>query len=200
MFRAVTVAVVIVLIGGAFACARLSKEVLEEASRTTKEFLLGPEDVLEVVVWRNQDLSRQVVIRPDGMISLPLIGDVKASGLTANQLAEEIAKRLKEFKETPSVSVSVKEVNSYYVYVLGEVTKPGKYPLKSYTTVLQAISLAGGFTPYASKNMMQVVRNSANGEGRPHEIRIPVKYDDIVSGTGSLGNFYVRSGDTIVVP
>jgi polysaccharide export outer membrane protein len=184
----------------ALGCAATPRAVLEEANRPAKGFVLGPEDVLEVVVWKNQELTRQVIVRPDGMISLPLIGDVPASGLTANELADEIGLRLKTFKEHPTVSVSVKEVNSYIVYLLGEVTKPGKYQLKSYTTVLQAIAMAGGFTPFASKNRMHVLRNGQNGGGAHHEMRIPVKYDELVSGTGSVGNFYLRSGDTIVVP
>lgn len=106
-----------------------SKPVVVEKERTlqTKDFVLGPEDVLEVTVWRNADLTKTVVVRPDGMISLPLIGDLRASGLTANQLAGEIAKRLSEYKDNPTVAVNVKEINSYSVYVLGEVTKPGKY-------------------------------------------------------------------------
>lgn len=179
----------------------LSKEVSEALSRPlSKEFLLGPEDVLEVTVWRNQELSRQVVIRPDGLISLPLIGDVKASGLTANQLAERIAKLLKEFKENPAVSVTVKEINSYFVYVLGEVGKPGKYQLKSYTTVLQAIAMAGGFTIFASKNKIQVVRNMSNGDMQPHEVRIPISYKELVSGSSEVGNIFLKSGDILVVP
>jgi len=98
------------------------------------------------------------------------------------------------------VTVSVKEVNSYNVYVLGEVAKPGKYQLKSHTTVLQAIAMAGGFTIYASKNKMQVVRNSLNGDGRPREMRIPARYDDLVSGKGELGNFILKAADIVVVP
>ena len=199
MNRITTIAMTIVLIA-AGGCSGTPKAVLEEANRPAKGFLLGPEDVLEVVVWRNQELSRQVVVRPDGMISMPLIGDVPASGLTANELADEIGLRLKAFKEHPTVSVSVKEVNSYNVYLLGEVGKPGKYQLKSYTTVLQAIAMAGGFTPFASRNRIHVLRNSPNGGGTTHEMRIPVKYDELVSGTGIVGNFYLRSGDTIVVP
>ncbi len=176
-------------------------EVLEELNRPhPKDFLLGPEDVVEVTVWRNQDLSRTVNVRPDGMISLPLIGDIQASGLTAAQVSEKISKRLTEYKENPSVSVSVKEINSYHIYVVGEVTRPGKYPLKSYATVLQGISLAGGFTQYASKNRMAVVRSVRNGTGNERQIRIPVSYDDLVSGRGAVGNFRLMSGDTIVVP
>lgn len=163
-------------------------------------FLLGPEDVLTVTVWRNQDLSKEVVIRPDGMISMPLIGDVPAAGVSTDVLAKRIAERLVEFMGNPTVSVQVKEVKSYYIYVVGEVTKPGKYPLQSYATVLQGISLANGFTPFASKNKMHVVRMVKNGTGRMEEVRIPVGYDDLVAGKSKVGNFILRSGDTIVVP
>lgn len=184
-----------------FGCATVSREALDEAARpVSKEFLLGPEDVLEVTVWRNQDLSRTVVVRPDGKISLPLIGDVQASGLSAAQVAAKIAARLTEFKENPNVSVSIKEVNSYFIYVLGEVLKPGKYPIKSYATVLQGVSLAGGFTLYASKNKMQVIRTLTNGDGNENQLRIPVPYNELVSGKGEIENFVLKSGDTIVVP
>jgi len=192
-------------IGGAVmllaACAEIPHEALEEVNRPlVKEFFLGPEDIVEVTVWRNQDLSRTVVVRPDGMISLPLIGDVQASGQTAAQVSERISKRLSEFKENPSVSVSVKEINSYFIFVVGEVMRPGKYPLKSYATVLQAVSLAGGFTQYGSKNKMAVMRSTHNASGDERQVRIPVRYDDLVSGKGKVGNFRLLSGDTIVVP
>jgi polysaccharide export outer membrane protein len=191
-----------IMIGLMIGCAAVpNKEALDEAAKpVSKEFLLGPEDVLEVTVWRNQDLSRTVVVRPDGKISLPLIGDVQASGLTAAQVAAKIAARLTEFKENPNVSVSIKEVNSYFIYVLGEVLKPGKYPIKSYATVLQGVSLAGGFTNFASKNRMAVLRTVTNGDGEQRQIRIPVPYDELVSGKGAIENFVLKSGDTIVVP
>lgn len=164
------------------------------------EFLLGPEDILVVNVWRNQDLSREVVIRPDGKISLPLVGDIQAAGMTANVLAKRIADGLTEFMPNPTVSVQVKEVNSYYVYVLGEVSKPGKVPLKSYATVLQGISLAGGFTTFASRNKIHVLRVVPNGQGQPKQIQIPVPYEDIIQGKNSEGNFFLKAGDVIVVP
>lgn len=184
------------------ACAEVPSEALEEVNRPlAKDFFLGPEDVVEVTVWRNQDLSRTVVVRPDGKISLPLVGDVQANGLTASQVAEKISKRLSEYKENPSVSVSVKEVNSYFIYVVGEVIRPGKYPLKSYATVLQGVSLAGGFTPFASRNKMAVVRLIKDGKGgEERQIRIPARYDDLAMGRGEIGNFRLLSGDTIVVP
>ena len=178
----------------------LDREAIEEASRGGNDFLLGPEDVLEISVWRNQDLSRkEVVVRPDGKISMPLIGELVASGLDANQLANLISERLKEFKERPSVSVSVKEVNSYSIYVLGEVAKPGKYQLKSHATVLQAVAVAGGFSIYAAKNKMQVLRRLGK-EGKPKEMRIPARYDDLVSGEGEIGNFILKTGDVVLVP
>ena len=164
-------------------------------------FLLGPEDELEITVWKNLELSRVTTIRPDGLISLPLIGDIQAAGLTADSLAQQIAERLKQyFATTPAVSVSVKTINSYSVYVLGEVAKPGKYQLKSYITVLQAISMAGGFTIYASKNKLQVLRVTENGDHKRKEIRIPLRYSDLVSGQSEPGNIVLYSGDTVVVP
>jgi len=164
------------------------------------DFLLGPEDVLIVTVWKSQDLSREVVIRPDGMISMPLIGDLPAANLTANNLAKHISDRLTEYMASPIVSVQVKEVNSYFIYVLGEVTRPGKYPLKSYANVMQGISLAGGFNPFAKRNKIKVLRVTDSASGEKHQISIPVQYDDIVKGNAMLGNFYLRSGDVIVVP
>jgi len=189
------------LLGLPIGCATVSKEALDEAAKpVSKEFLLGPEDVLEISVWRNQDLSRIVVVRPDGKISLPLIGDIQASGLNASQVAAKIAARLAEFKENPNVSVSLKEVNSYFIFVLGEIQRPGKYPLKSYVTVLQGVSMAGGFLPFASPSQMQVIRNRTSENGKESQLRIPVPYNDLVAGKGGIGNFILKSGDTIVVP
>jgi polysaccharide export outer membrane protein len=164
------------------------------------EFLLGPEDVLIVTVWKNQDLSREVVIRPDGMISMPLIGDVPAANVTANNLAKRISDRLTEYMASPIVSVQLKDVNSYFIYVLGEVVKPGKYSLKSYANVMQGISLAGGFSQFAKKSKIKVLRVIGSGSGEKHQIEIPVQYDDILRGNATIGNFYLRTGDVIVVP
>jgi polysaccharide biosynthesis/export protein len=203
MFGATTVHVVVItaLLGSVVGCFETTGDIVEEAGNSQKDFLLGPEDVLDIVVWKNDDLSQKaVVVRPDGKISMPLIGEVMAGGLTANQLASQIASRLKEFKERPTVTVSVKEVNSYYVYVLGEVSKPGKYQLKSHATVLQALAVANGFTIYAAKNKMQVIRNVQTEDGTLHEIRIPARYDDLISGRGELGNFFLKTGDVVVVP
>ena len=164
---------------------------------STGDYKIGSEDVLEVIVWKNPDLSKVVSVRPDGKISLPLIGDVVADGRTVAQLKKELEARLKEYKESPNVSVVVQQVNSYGVYVLGEVAKPGRYQMKTYTTVLQAISTAGGFTLYAAKNKMFVLRKSSNTGA---EIRIDVSYNDIVSGGDASQNILLIPGDTVVVP
>jgi len=164
-------------------------------------FLLGPEDELEITVWKNLDLSRTTTIRPDGLISMPLIGDIQAAGLTADALAQRITERLKQyFATTPAVSVIVKTTNSYSVYVLGEVVKPGKFQLKSYVTVLQAISMAGGFTAFASKNKLRIVRVIEDAGHKRKEVHIPLRYDDLVNGRGEPGNIVLVNGDTVVVP
>lgn len=163
----------------------------------TKDYIIGPEDVLEITVWRNQDLSKVVAVRPDGRISMPLIGDVNAVGRTPSQLTEEIASKLKEYKENPSVAIVVKEVNSYAVYVLGEVQKPGKYPLKSKTTLLQGITMAGGFTQTAARNKLVVFRFVDGASG---DERIKASYDDIVLRDGYRQNIELKPGDTVVVP
>jgi polysaccharide biosynthesis/export protein len=177
-------------------------DVIAEAnSATMKQFLLGPEDVLEIRVWRSEDLTQKdVVVRPDGKIAMPLIGDVDVSGRTASEVAAQIAGLLKVYKENPSVSVKVKEVNSYHVYVLGDVAKPGKYQLKSLATVLQAIAVAGGFTPYAAKNQMQVRRTVVGQDGHSKQLQIPARYDDLVSGKGEIKDFVLKAGDVVVVP
>jgi len=169
----------------------------------TSDYIIGPEDVLEIIVWRNADLSKVVTVRPDGKISLPLIGDVEATGLTPSQLTQKIVERLKQYKETPTVSVILQQVNSYAVYVLGEVTKPGRYSLKSKTTLLQALTNAGGFAPLAARNKIVIFRwaEGQNGQNGPTgEIKLKASYDDIVLRDNSPQNVVLRPGDTVVVP
>lgn len=161
------------------------------------EYLIGPEDVLEIVVWRNTELSRQVTVRPDGRITLPLIGELPAAGLTPEKLRAEIVERLKEYQQSAVVaSVIVQSVNSYRVYVLGQVQVPGSYTLKSRTTVLQALSLAGGFSQFASRNKIVLIRKRADGL----DDKIQVKFNDLVYDEESRANEYLLPGDTIFVP
>jgi polysaccharide biosynthesis/export protein len=160
------------------------------------DYKIGPEDVLDISVWKNADLSKTVTVRPDGKISLPLIGDLEAAGHTAAQLKEEIVVRLKKYQETAVVSVIVQAVNSYRVFVVGEVKTPGPYLLKTRTTVLQAIAMAGGFTQFASKNKMVLVRPKGDGSDE----RIRVSFDDLVYGGDRQENLILKAGDTIFVP
>lgn len=142
----------------AVGCAGPSAEVIAEANSAKEDFVLGPEDVLDITVWRSEELTQKgTVVRPDGYISMPLIGEVAVSGRTAKELAADIAEALKHYRENPLVHVKVKEVNSYYVYVLGDVAKPGRYQLKSHATVLQAIAMAGGFTPMLRRTICTYV-------------------------------------------
>ena len=163
----------------------------------TPDYIIGPEDVLEITVWKNADLSRQVQVRPDGRISLPLLGDISAVAKTPVQLTEEISAGLRAYMENPTISIMVKEVNSYQIYVLGEVSKPGKYPLKSKTTLLQGITVAGGFTAMAARNKIVVFRFGKDGEGLT---KLKASYDDIVVRDGSNQNIELKPGDQIVVP
>lgn len=197
--------VISAILWSGFGCATpppVTPDVIAETKSADKsQFILGPEDVLEIGVWRSEDLTqKEVVVRPDGKIAMPLIGDVEVSGRTARELAAHIEERLKVYKESPSVSVKVREVNSYFVYVLGDVVRPGKYSLKSNTTVLQAIAMAGGFTPYAAKGNMQVRRTVVGKNGESSEFKIPAHYDQLVSGEGQIKDFVLKTADVLVVP
>lgn len=182
----------------AFSTASYAAEApKKESVQPPPDYVIGPEDVLDVAVWKNTDLSRVVTVRPDGMISLPLIGDVKAAGLTPTQLKDSIVAKLKEYQETATASVIVQAVNSYRIYILGEVRAPGTYLLKSKTTILQAISMAGGFTQYASENSIVLIRhNSVTGAEERHDIR----FKDLVYNKGLKSDKILSPGDTIFVP
>jgi polysaccharide biosynthesis/export protein len=158
------------------------------------EFQLGPDDVIEVFVWKEPELSTTVVVRPDGKVSLPLIGELPTSGKTAMQLQKEIGEKLTQYVSEPVVNVMVKEVNSAKVSVLGEVKTPGIYKIKDRATVLDAIAQAGGFTEYAKRNKVTIIRPASTGEQK----RIKLNVDDqIKSPKGDL--FYILPYDKIYV-
>jgi len=164
------------------------------ASQAGPEYRLGPEDGLRISVWENRELTLDVVIRPDGKISFPLIQDVQAEGLTAAELAAAIHNRLQSYIKDPQVSVIVTQVNAPKVFIIGNVTRPGPYPLRSETSILQALSLAGGFTQFASLRNIKLVR----GTGAKQEVR-KVNYYNLIEDGGE-GNYLLKPGDTIVVP
>jgi polysaccharide biosynthesis/export protein len=161
------------------------------------DYQIGPQDVLEVLVWKNEALSKVVTVRPDGKISLPLVGDVQAAGLTAAQLNQDIAEKFKTYyKEAPQVSLIVQQVNSYVIYILGEVQHPNQYVVKRGTTFLQAISLAGGFTPYASTNNILIFRK---GDENTSQVAFKIRYKDIFAGKYEENNILLKPDDTIII-
>src|SRR5262245_26243515 len=158
-------------------------------------YKIGPQDVLRVDVWKETEISRSVPVRPDGKISLPLLNDVQAAGLTAMELANTISEGLKKFINNPQVTVSVSEINSRRVYVTGEVNKPGAFPLLPNMTVLQALTSAGGFTQFARTKNIYVLRGE-NGK----QVKHPFNYKDVINGKKPEDNIALQPGDTIVVP
>lgn len=169
------------------------------------EYRIGPEDVLFISVWKNDALTRAVNVRPDGRISLPLLNDVEAAGLTPAELRDLLAKKLVDYIPAPEVAVIVTDVRSFKVSVMGEVARPGRYELKSWHTVLDVLAMAGGFTPFAARSRIVILRP----EGQTMK-RIPFNYntvsaDGVLSrilnaGGGDQANFYLRPGDIVLVP
>jgi polysaccharide export outer membrane protein len=158
-------------------------------------YIIGPDDQLSVVYWREKDMSADVVVRPDGLISLPLLNDVQASGLTPEQLRAAITKGATKFVEEPTVSVVVKAINSRRVFITGQVAKPGPYPLGAPTTVLQLITIAGGVAEYADKDKIIVLRNE-NGK----QTTFKFNYEHVTKGKNLAQNIELKPGDTVVVP
>jgi polysaccharide export outer membrane protein len=146
-------------------------------------------------VWKEAEISRSVPVRPDGKISLPLLNDVQAEGLTAMELSNVITEGLKKYITSPQVTVSISEINSRRVYVTGEVTRPGAFPLLPNMTVLQALTSAGGFTQFARTKKIYVLRSES---GKP--VKHPFNYNDVVKGNRQEDNIVLQPGDTIVVP
>jgi polysaccharide export outer membrane protein len=172
------------------------------AASCLAEYVIGQEDVLEIAVWNNTTITRTIPVRPDGKISLPLIDDVQAAGLTAMELRDRLAQALTKYIPTPSVSVIVREVHSFKVTVIGQVKTPGRYELKDRATVLDLLAMAGGLTDYAARDRIVVLRQDA-GTTR----RMRFAYENVASINGSKNgskggdeNFCLRPADIIFVP
>jgi polysaccharide biosynthesis/export protein len=160
------------------------------------DYVIGPDDVLQILYWREKDMSAEVTVRPDGMITLPLLNDVQAGGLTPDQLRDKINELSKKFlKEDPTVTVAIKTINSRKVFITGSVAKPGPYPLTSPTTVLQVIAMAGGLTEFANQSKIAVMRQE-NGK----LVRYPFNYKDVAKGKNLEQNIELKPGDTVIVP
>lgn len=158
-------------------------------------YVIGAQDILSVNVWKEPDLSSSVPVRPDGKISLPLLNDIQAAGLTPMQLADSINEKLKKFISAPQVSVVVTAVNSQHIYILGEVARPGAMPLLGDMTILQAISNAGGLSPFANAKGIYVLRTE-NGTQQ----RFAFNYKQAIKGGAGAQDIALKAGDTIVVP
>jgi polysaccharide export outer membrane protein len=160
------------------------------------EYRIGPEDVLQISIWKNEAMSRTVPVRPDGKITLPLLNDVDAAGLTPMEFRDLLIKKLTEYMPAPEVSVIVVDPKSFKVSVMGEVPKPGRFELRSRTTVLDMLALAGGLSQFASRTKIVVLRP----DGTKGMKRLPFNYNKAVSAGGEQENFYLQSGDILVVP
>lgn len=159
-------------------------------------YIIGADDVLAINVWKEPEVSRTVPVRSDGKISLPLVGEVQAGGMTPKQLESQIAKNLENYISEPEVTVIVQEAKSQRFNILGQVSKPGSYQLTNSTTVLDAIAMAGGFRDFAKSKSIYVLRPQANGD----ELRLPFNYKEVIKGEGRSQNVKLQPHDTVVVP
>ncbi len=159
------------------------------------EYRVGESDMLQISVWKEPDLSKIVTVRPDGMISLPLIGEVKVIGMTSSEIQDVVAGKLKAYLLNPRVTVEITEIKSRRVFITGEIVRPGLYPLAGPTTVLQLIAQAGGFTPFAKRKSIVILRQ-VNGQ----QHKFPFNYSNVVHGRAADQNIALAPGDTVVVP
>ena len=169
--------------------------VTQKVATQDPNYIIGAQDVLDISVWKEPEVSRVVPVRPDGRISLPLLNDVQAAGMTPSQLAAQITASLKKFVTDPQVTVIVTAINSQRVYILGEVTRPGAFPMLPGMNVLQGLSSAGGFTQFAKTKSIYVLRME---DGKQQ--KYPVNYKEVISGKRPEQNISLKAGDTIVVP
>jgi polysaccharide export outer membrane protein len=165
------------------------------AAAGTPAYLIGPGDVLNVSVWKEDGLQKEVLVRPDGGLSFPLVGDLVAGGKSVAQLQAALADKLKKFIPDPVVTVSVLKINDNKIYVVGKVARPGEFIPTQYVDVMQALAMAGGLTTYAKSNDIIILRRE---KGR--EVAIPFEYDDVAGGENLGQNIILKSGDVVVVP
>jgi len=182
--------------GGPVADPSASKAVDKTGKTSDSDYVIGAEDVLAVNVWKEPDMSRVVPVRPDGKITLPLIGDIQASGMAPKELQANIENGLKAFVAAPEVTVIVQEVKSVKFNIVGEIARPGSYPLTSSMTVLDAIAVGGGLRDFAKASHIYVLRSSNDGT----HSKLPFNYKQVIGGKNLAQNIELRSGDTIVIP
>src|SRR5262245_45772179 len=159
------------------------------------DYIIGPDDQLTIMFWREKDMSAEVIVRPDGKITLPLLNEVQASGLTPDQLRLKVTEEAKRYVEEPNATVVVRQINSRKVFITGQVGKGGAFPLSSTMTVLQLISMAGGLNEYAKSSKISIMRTE-NGK----QLRFPFNYKDVIEGKNLKQNIDLKPGDTVIVP
>ncbi len=177
------------------AAAAPKTEATPAPAPAPEEYVIGPDDVLHVSVWKEPELSGQVAVRPDGKISLALLNDIQAAGTTPLKLAADIADKLKQYVTDPRVTVTVVAMNSRRIFIMGQVTRAGAFPMLPNMTLMQALSSAGGFTPYANIKKMYLLRNEGGTA-----TKMPINYKALISGKAPEQNIPLKPGDTIVVP
>lgn len=175
--------------------AKPKQEQASVPATSDPDYKIGEGDVLDVNVWKEPEISRSVPVRPDGKISLPLVNDIQASGLTPTQLGLVISEKLRKYLSEPQVTIIVTAINSQRIYIMGEVGRPGAYPMLPNMTILQALSSAGSFTQFANLKGIYVLRNE-NGK----QVTFPFNYKDVIKGKRAEQNIVLKPGDTIVVP
>jgi polysaccharide export outer membrane protein len=183
------------VLGALAGCGTAYPPAPRQVASPDYSYLIGPLDTLHIIVWRNPELSTTVPVRPDGKVSLPLLNDVPAAGLTPTELRGILVNRLTEYIPNPEVSVIVREVHSFKVSVIGEVRKPDRYELKSRATVLDVLAMAGGFNEFAARTRIVVLRYDGAAMKR-----VPFNYNAIVSANGERANFLLQPGDIVLVP
>jgi polysaccharide export outer membrane protein len=198
MSRHLSWAVLLLVLAGACKHTLPPYDYSEEPDPTRRGFVLGPSDQLAITVWKNSDLTTTATVRPDGTITMPLVGDVRADGKTPAELRLEIERRIKAYVKDQNVvlTVAVTQVNSYHFIVSGQVSKPGLFTANRYITVAEAIAMAGGPTRFANPEQTIIIRRSGGKKPR----NIPVDYKAISEGKRPEMNLYLLSGDTIHVP
>jgi polysaccharide export outer membrane protein len=169
--------------------------VAERGADVPPDYIIGADDVLGIVYWKDKDMTTEAHVRPDGRIALPLLNDVLAAGLTPEQLREKLTEESKKYMEDPSITVVVRVINSRKAFITGEVNKPGPYPLISPTSVMQLIALAGGLKEYANSKAIVIMRTE-NGR----QVSLKFNYKDVVAGKNLEQNIELKPGDTVVVP
>ncbi len=161
----------------------------------TPVFIIGPGDVLEISVWKDETLSREIIVPPDGVISFPLIGDIDVKQMTVSDLRSQVTRKLSDFIPDATVTVILKQINSLKAYVIGKVRNPGEYPINLETNVMQLLSKAGGLNPYASESKIHILR-----QVKGNIVRIPFNYSEILKGRNLDQNIILKRGDVVVVP